>query len=379
MALLGTCFKFPPIQGVTEYFYRDFKCFAPAGQTFAYGRVPSSLGISAATDGSVTGCYSKATGTDWAGNPVTFQLSFPESVPSGEDTVYTAGGETEGFFYYNPGSSPNPDGNNCGHSFSYSIEFRLWDFIDDITGSFPSATFAGDGGSGIMAAGLSREWHFKDNTTYEEGLGTGDNGGSGNCGSVQLSTIPNYSTLDGSLFLYGTPYNDESSGFGGSVAPFWSGCPGHDASFGFTTIGPPARLGVPTVPVCLGLPTVVPGIAASFAAFTSIRAAATGGGFGLYFAIGRALAINDKYVLVTWVMMADGNTFIRPSCTAYPTPGGADVVIPCPDLKTLDAVAGDLYPLNASTTALNAQPIGLLTKILVGYDCTTWAAAGNPF
>jgi len=352
MSLLGTCFKFPPIQGCTLYFYREFQCYAPSTQTFAYGRVPSSLGITAASDGSTSGVYSKASGTDWDGNPASFTLSFPESIPGGEDTIYTAGGETEGWFYYNPGSSPNPDGNNCCTGVTYSNEFPLWNFIDDITANFPGGSFTG------LTAGLAREYNFHDNDV--------------NCGAVQLSTV-DYSALDGSLFLYASPFAAD-----GAIA--YCGCAGFDGSNGCTSQDwVPAKLAVTSGDPCTGLPYFVPGIAASFAAFTSIRPARTGRGYGLIFAIGRALAINDIYVLVTWVMMADGNTFIRPTCSEFSNPGGADVVIPCPDLKSLDSVAGDLYPLNASTTALSAQPIGLLTKILVGYDCASWTAAGKPF
>jgi hypothetical protein len=354
MSLLGTCFTFPPVQACTLYFYREVIFFSDGTLTYAFGRVPSSAGVPAAGDGSTSGYYLKAAGTDWDSNAVTYQLTSPEMIPSGEDTIFTAGGETEGWFYYDPGGTPNPDGNNCGTGFTYSNELRLNDLVDDCTGAFPGASFTG------LGAGQARLYHFND---FPIGLGFGV---SRTCGTIQLSAFT-FGGYDGSMFLYCSSLSSD-------------GAP-NTAIEACSSTFVPNKLAVDAFNPVTGLPYVVAGVAASWAAFVDPGGLPSRNVGALLFTIGRALAINDKYVLVTWVMMADGTTFIRPSCVAYPTPGGADVVIPTPDLKTLASVAGDLFPANAnaSVTPISAQPIGLLTKILVGYDCTTWNAAGQPF
>jgi len=354
MALLGTCFKFPPIQSETLFFYREIIFFSDGTLNYAFGRVPASAGVPSVSDGSTSGYWLKAAGTDWNGVPASYTLSSPAMIPGGEDSIYTAGGETEGFFYYIPGGTPNPDGNNCTTGITYSNELPLYNLIDAITAQFPNGSFVG------LSAGQSRLYHFND-FPIANGYG-----GAGSCGAIHLSDF-DFTPYDGTLFLYCSPLASDS-------AP-------HTAADACAGTYIPNRIAVEAFDPISGLPYFINGGPASWCAFTDIGGLPARSVCALIFAIGKALAINDKYVLVTWVMMADGTTFIRPSCVAYLNPGGADVTIPCPDLKTLASVAGDLFPANAhsGTTPLSAQPIGLLTKILVGYDCTTWAAAGSPF
>lgn len=147
-------------------------------------------------------------------------------------------------------------------------------------------------------------------------------------------------------------------------------------------------------------------IGASYALFQPGGTGGTTVSGMINFALSRQM-VSAKYILVTWVLMADyrvtsgtySGTHIRPTVVEVAAPGSpTEIEIPIPDLKLLKATAdvgafkswaGDkflssLEDIHRIATVEGEAgeddlPVGLITWLFEGMDEADWIAAGSPF